>query len=426
MAAADATPLISVEDLQRDYLDRFAAYTEEQRTQLLCIGRGMRLAGYANYANWRAEYSKPAALIRYLAERHPAMCQDPKRFITMLERKLAQGADAKLLPFPLKYGPRPKKQQPLVAPPAAAPAPPPQGLNIHVTWGMDRQHGAAARARVEDIFSSSDDEMSVVERPAPYIPAPRPPPPAAAPLLAAAPAPLPVQGPCSLELLGIDPLNFSPRLARWVPIFRQLEQEGKTVLLTDLFLNGYRPRSIEWLLQRLVDAGHVNVTPGHDTDTDLVRLLEIVDWHGAPPPPSLPASSLLAAAHHAGPLVTVQARPPLYLLRQQPVDPVLAAAERKRSRDEAGVRTRPAKKPRLEYKQPDVRQAEADEEHSTCCVCFTNFINAVFLDCQHMYCCLACAEKIFASSSAQSRICPVCRTPMKQKPLGVFHKGGAK
>jgi hypothetical protein len=413
-----------LERLERDYLERFTRYSEEQLKRLLYLGGAARWV----VDKWSTEQSKPAQVLRYLAARHPGMRQDPERFVTMLERKLGQGEAAKLLRFPIKYGPRSSKP--------VAPVAPARHLDIHLTWDVDRdrvasqeRRPAAREARFEDSSSSSDDGVyslageirqrppgssrPVRDPPPPYIPPPPDPRPPHEVDFGVIP-----QGTSSAELLGFPPPNFSRHLARWVPIFQHLERQGTTDLLIDLFLNGQRPGSLEWLLQRLLDAGHVT-TSGAGCDAEIVRLLEVVDWHGVPPPPL------------AEPAAAVPRWPSFDRLRQHIVAPALAVAEmertaRKRGRDAEDVATRPAKKPRLKYKQPDVRPAEADEEQSTCCICFTNFINAVFLDCQHMYCCVACAEHLFASPKVESRRCPVCRTPLKQKPLGVFHKGGAK
>ena len=59
----------------------------------------------------------------------------------------------------------------------------------------------------------------------------------------------------------------------------------------------------------------------------------------------------------------------------------------------------------------DGEDVESDDDAHTCCICLTNAIQTVILECAHSVLCLTCSRRFLEVPEAE-RKCPKCRAPM--------------
>jgi hypothetical protein len=222
-----------------------------------------------------------------------------------------------------------------------------------------------------------------------------------------------------LRLLQPDPLH------RYLALFRNTfaaimgRPDKFKVLCMILDCEDAPPTSIQTLLDILWARGHLEPIDDEHSQREVCRIFEALDelrpdYMGEPVaaradqariaalPQLRPTSLDPLARGHVSHGATTERRPPLVGL--PPPHP-------------------PSKKDKSKGKKgPEVHSAESEDEDNTCSICYHNYINAVFVDCGHMYCCIACAEKLFTNTQKAERLCPICRTQLKHKPVGVFHK----
>jgi hypothetical protein len=138
----------AVEALVARHGATFHAYTDEQKKQIRRV--------FLRSSTGREDASE---LIQKIAAYHPAFRTDDARFMATVATKLREGAEAKPLPFPLRYGAeagrrlrdRPRSRSPSPPRPVSAPARP---APVAVNTGLDASALAFLTRRWHDAMSA--------------------------------------------------------------------------------------------------------------------------------------------------------------------------------------------------------------------------------------------------------------------------------
>jgi len=67
----------------------------------------------------------------------------------------------------------------------------------------------------------------------------------------------------------------------------------------------------------------------------------------------------------------------------------------------------------IDLRKLKMRTGDAKGGDRACIVCLTNPMDALLLDCGHMYTCVTCAKKL-KSGKGGKKVCPICRAPIKK------------